>query len=135
MFFQKGEIWNINLNLGSQFTVGHEQGNIRPCLVIKVLPQVQLATIIPLPSQVAVSRFPYTHYIQLSPQNGLTAPSIAMIFHIRTVSFKRFIKRIGNLENNDWDSIYNLIEDFFLHNFLFPFYGNHFFSNFSMTSL
>ena len=108
----KEEIWEINLQMGSQSIVGHEQGASRPCVVMKVLPAIQMATIIPLTSKLKVLRYPYTLEILPTPQNGLSSTSIAMIFQIRSVSFPRFISQYGILENNEFIDIQNLICDF-----------------------
>ncbi|MHA1648416.1 MAG: type II toxin-antitoxin system PemK/MazF family toxin [Promethearchaeota archaeon] len=106
------EIWEINLQMGSQSIVGHEQGASRPCVIMKVLPSIQMATVIPLTSQLRVLRFPYTSEILSTPQNGLTTTSIAMIFQIRSVSFHRFQSKYGILENEDFSDIQDLICDF-----------------------
>ena len=108
----KKEIWEINLQMGSQSIIGHEQGASRPCVVMKVLPTIQMAIIIPLTSKLRVLRFPYTLEIQPTFQNGLTSTSIAMIFQIRSVSFNRFGSQYGILEDNEFTDIQNLICDF-----------------------
>jgi mRNA interferase MazF len=107
------EIWTINLQMGNQSIIGHEQGRTRPCVVVKNLPHLQMATIIPFSSVLSVSRFPYTHEIQPSSQNGLSLTSVAMIFQVRSVSYRRFLKQWGILEEDDIGDIKNLISDFF----------------------
>ena len=106
------ETWKINLQMGSQSIVGHEQGASRPCVVMKVLPKIRMATIVPMTSQLRVLRFPYTLEVQSTPQNGLTSTSIAMIFQIRSVSFHRFQSKYGVLENDEFGDIQDLICDF-----------------------
>ncbi|MHA1674464.1 MAG: type II toxin-antitoxin system PemK/MazF family toxin [Promethearchaeota archaeon] len=110
---QERELWVLNLQLGSESIIGHEQGRTRPCVVIKVLPRLKMATIIPLTSNIGVSRFPYTHEIQPTKQNGLSRTNIAMIFQVRSVSFNRFKNNLGDLENIDFTEIKDLISDFF----------------------
>jgi mRNA-degrading endonuclease toxin of MazEF toxin-antitoxin module len=100
--------------MGNHSIIGHEQGNIRPCVVVKVQPRIQMATVIPLTSVLRVSRFPYTHEIQPSGQNGLSSTSIAMIFQVRSVSYRRFLNSVGILEQNEMTEILDLISDFFL---------------------
>ncbi len=111
---QEQEVWMLNLQMGSQSIIGHEQGSSRPCVVIKVLSQLQMATIIPLTSNLSALRFPYTHEIIPSSQNGLSATSIAMIFQVRSVAFNRFKNKRGDLEMLDYKDIKNLISDFLL---------------------
>lgn len=100
--------------MGSQSIIGHEQGATRPCVIMKVLPAVQLATVIPLTRTLSILRFPYTLEIQPSTQNGLSSTSIAMIFQIRSVNFHRFRSKYGILENDEFTDIQNLISDFIL---------------------
>jgi len=107
------EIWKINLQMGSQSIIGHEQGKTRPCVVVKNLPKVRMATIIPLSSVLSVTRFPYTHEIQPSSQNGLSSTSVAMIFQVRSVSYGRFMEQWGILEEEEVGVIKDLIADFF----------------------
>ncbi len=60
--------------------------------------QLPTVLVIPLTSQTATTRFPATLPIQPDAQNGLSVPSVALIFQMRVVD-KRFIKeRLGRLD-------------------------------------
>lgn len=75
-----------------------ERGN-RPAIAV----QTDVATspmlmIVPITSALGALRFPFTVKIEPSEQNGLTLPSVAMVFQMRAIDRKRIIRRIGELE-------------------------------------
>ncbi|MBD2534952.1 type II toxin-antitoxin system PemK/MazF family toxin [Nostoc flagelliforme FACHB-838] len=75
-----------------------EKGN-RPAIVV----QIDIATspmlmIVPVTSSLGALRFPFTVRIEPSEQNGLTLPSVAMVFQLRAIDRKRIIQKIGELE-------------------------------------
>jgi mRNA interferase MazF len=97
---RRGEVWYADLPVPSG-EQGHEQIGMRP--VVIVLSDLSPATnpmvmIVPLTSQQEALRFPHTISVLPSPQNGLTLPSVLLVFQMRAVSRARFKKRIGLLE-------------------------------------
>ncbi|MBW4457885.1 MAG: type II toxin-antitoxin system PemK/MazF family toxin [Nostoc indistinguendum CM1-VF10] len=75
-----------------------EKGN-RPAIAV----QTDIATspmliIVPVTSSLGALRFPFTVRIEPSQQNGLTLPSVAMVFQLRAIDRKRIIQKIGELE-------------------------------------
>jgi len=75
-----------------------EKGN-RPAIAV----QTDIATspmlmIVPVTSSLGALRFPFTVRIEPSEQNGLTLPSVAMVFQLRAIDRKRVIQKIGELE-------------------------------------
>lgn len=110
--FEK-ELWIVELSISPTDAIGHEQMKRRPCLVIKANPSVELATIIPLTSQVKTQNFPDTIFIPKTNYNCLEADSIGLVFQIRSLSFKRFRKFIGEIENEVFEKIRILIRDYF----------------------
>lgn len=67
---------------------GHEQDFYRPGLVFaKHL--TGLATIIPLTSSKEALQYPFTQLVQKSAINLLSKDSVALIFHMRSVDFKK----------------------------------------------
>ena len=75
-----------------------EKGN-RPAIAV----QTDIATspmlmIVPVTSSLGALRFPFTVRIEPSEQNGLTLPSVAMVFQLRAIDRKRIIQKIGELE-------------------------------------
>ncbi|MBE9232470.1 type II toxin-antitoxin system PemK/MazF family toxin [Cuspidothrix issatschenkoi LEGE 03284] len=75
-----------------------EKGN-RPAIAV----QTDIATspmlmIVPVTSSLGALRFPFTVRIEPSERNGLTLPSVAMVFQLRAIDRKRIIQKIGELE-------------------------------------
>ncbi len=93
---RRGEIWLINLDP----TLGAEIKKSRPAVIVNddaigILP---LRIIVPLTDwkeRYAVA--PWMIRIDPDPQNGLTKPSAADAFQIRSVSQERFIRLFGNI--------------------------------------
>jgi len=94
------------MNIGDIYTVeippsdGHEQAGPRPAIIVQA-PQFesQLPTvlIVPLTSQLAAQAFPGTFVIHPDSENGLTAPSVALVFQLRAIDKRRLKYMIGNL--------------------------------------
>lgn len=75
-----GDIWVVDIpELGT-----HEQSGMRPAVVVARVTKT-IATIIPCTSNKAALRFPFTYSIEPTKENGLTSPSIALVFHIRAL--------------------------------------------------
>ena len=75
-----------------------EKGN-RPAIAV----QTDVATspmlmIVPVTSSLGALRFSFTVRIEPSQLNGLTLPSVAMVFQMRAIDRKRIIRKIGELE-------------------------------------
>jgi mRNA interferase MazF len=105
----KGEIWLINLDP----TVGAEIRKMRPAVVVSedaigILP---LRIIVPLTDwkeRYAVA--PWMVAIIPDAKNGLTKPSAADAFQIRSVSQERFVQRIGALNKEQIVQILKAIQ-------------------------
>jgi mRNA interferase MazF len=75
-----------------------EKGN-RPAIAVQTDgPNAPMLMIVPITSALAARRFAFTIELTPSPMNGLTLPSIAMVFQMRAIDRKRIIKTIGTLE-------------------------------------
>ena len=92
---KKGEIWILNL----PFSDGREQSGIRPGLVIGDT-KVEMIITIPLTSNIQALKFPNTVEIKKSQKNGLDKDSIALMFQIQSLDRKRFVNKIGELEDS-----------------------------------
>jgi mRNA interferase MazF len=83
--------------------VGHEQVGLRPALVVQDDSAGEILSVImivPFTSNLKAQRFPHTLMIQPSRQNGLTVPSVLLVFQLRAIDKQRVRKRIGQLEND-----------------------------------
>lgn len=78
-----------------------EKGN-RPAVAVQAdIASSPMLMIVPVTSALAALRFPFTVRIEPSSTNGLTLPSVAMVFQLRAIDRKRIIRKIGELEADD----------------------------------
>lgn len=97
---KRGEVWLVAL----PFTAGKEQSGQRPAVVAQDAIYGQrspLVLVVPLTSQLAALRFPATLRIDPSVENGLSVPSVAMVFQTRAVDRSRFLRSVGELGSED----------------------------------
>ncbi len=95
-----GEVWVVDIpELGT-----HEQSGIRPAVVIARVTKT-IATIIPCTSNMMALRFAYTHLLEQTKENGLTAPSVALIFHMRALDISYLKKKIGRIDKKTLTAI------------------------------
>jgi mRNA interferase MazF len=85
-------------------TDGKEQSGYRPGIIISN-PTKDIAIIIPFTSNILALRFPFTLKIEPNPQNGLSVPSILLIFQIRAIDKTRIKNKLGKLDENSIISI------------------------------
>ncbi len=99
---KQGEIWNANLDPSR----GSEQAGQRPVVIISgdLLNQyLKIVIACPLTSQVKN----YKGNVVLEPddRNGLKARSEILVFHVRSLSKDRLIKKIGSLSPQELETI------------------------------
>ncbi len=78
----RGDVAYINLPLVSGSRV---QRGRRPAVLVTADTALQgnlMTMIVPLTTTLTATRFPFTFRIEPSPQNGLSAPSIALVFQL-----------------------------------------------------
>jgi mRNA interferase MazF len=101
---RRGEIWLINLDP----TVGAEIRKTRPAAIVSddavgILP---LKVVVPLTDwkeRYAVA--PWMSKIDPDAQNGLSKPSAADAFQVRSLSQERFVRRLGQLSTEKMQEI------------------------------
>ena len=86
---------------------GHEQAGLRPGVVLSE--QNGVAIIIPLTTNTTALRFSSAYAITDDKQNGLTAPSVALVFQLRAVDVGRIVKRLGSVSIKDARSLNKII--------------------------
>jgi mRNA interferase MazF len=75
-----------------------EEKGTRPAIAVQAdEEQSPLLMVIPVTSSMGALRFAFTLEIQPSKLNGLTLPSVAMIFQLRAIDPRRIVKKIGRL--------------------------------------
>ena len=101
---KKGEVWRVRIPPAP----GHGQAGERPAVVLQELAfnnSLPTTLIVPLTSKMAASRFQGTLVIQPDQQNGLTAPSVALVFQVRALDRQSCLKPIGILDPGTLDQI------------------------------
>jgi mRNA interferase MazF len=102
---KKGEVWRVRIPPAP----GHAQTGERPAVILQELVfnnSLPTTLIVPLTSKLAASRFPGTVLIQPDRQNGLSAPSVALVFQLRTIDRQQCIKLLGVLDPATLDQIF-----------------------------
>jgi len=105
----KGEIWQVKLPPAN----GHEQSGDRPAIIIqddKFIQTLPMVLVVPLTSVSLAKRFPATLVIQPDELNGLSFTSIALIFQIRSLDKRRFIRKIGSIDKNILDHVLKILD-------------------------
>ena len=85
---QQGEVWRVRL----PFIAGREQAGERPAIIIAndaFLSDLPLVLVVPLTGEMAASRFAGTLVVEPDTKNGLTKPSIALVFQTRALDKRR----------------------------------------------
>ena len=102
--FQRGEIWRVNLNP----TQGDEIGKTRPCVILSGASagRLNLRIVVPITDW----KDHYANYFwmpRLEPDvnNGLTKPSAADAFQVRSASVTRFVSYVGTITDERLDRI------------------------------
>jgi len=99
---KQGEIWYVNLDP----TKGSEQSGYRPVTIISGnLLNKYLNVVIACPLTTKIKN--YKGNIVLSPNetNGLQQISEILIFHIRSISKDRFVKKIGTINTDEIEKL------------------------------
>jgi mRNA interferase MazF len=99
---RRGEVWQVNLDP----TVGDEMRKNRPCVVLTAdgLGRLRLKTVVPI-TDPAKGQPLWQVPISPTPANGLSKPSVADAFQVRTLSLNRFTTRLGKLTAQEMDDI------------------------------
>jgi mRNA interferase MazF len=80
---------------------GHAQSGERPAIIVQELTfnnSLPTTLVVPLTSKLAASRFDGTLVIQPNQENGLSMPSVALVFQMRTLDQRNCINQLGTLD-------------------------------------
>lgn len=93
----RGDILLIALPESDQ----REEKGTRPAIAVQTDTAVSpMLIVVPVTSSLGALRFQFTVKIEPSTTNGLTQPSIAMVFQLRAIDPKRIVRKLGELESN-----------------------------------
>lgn len=102
----RGEIFFVDLP--HQSTGAREQSGRRPVIVVQTdATSARLPTlmVVPLATNLRRLRFPHTIRVDPSPENGLTQPSVLLVFQLRSMDKNRILRSIGILEDTYLDQL------------------------------
>ena len=98
----RGDIVLVNLPQSAD-GAGHEQVGTRPALIVHddaTSDTLSVVMIVPFTSNLKAQRFPHTILIPPSRANGLTVPSVLLVFQLRAIDRQRVTGKLGHLEDN-----------------------------------
>jgi len=79
-----------------------EQSGRRPAVAVQTdLAGEPMLVVAPITSNLAALRFAFSVRVEPSPENGLTLPSIVMVFQLRAVDKQRLVRKIGQISKAD----------------------------------
>jgi mRNA interferase MazF len=102
---QRGEVWKVDI----PFTPGHAQAGERPAVIVQDAPFIATlptVLVVPFTGSQSATRFPATVLVQPDGQNGLTIPSVALVFQMRVLDQRCCLQRLGVLEAATLDQIF-----------------------------
>jgi mRNA interferase MazF len=91
----RGDVFLVSLPASDR----REETGKRPAIAVQTNSAFSpMLMVVPVTSSLRAMRFPFTVKIEPSDRNGLTVPSVAMVFQMRAIDPKRIISKIGELE-------------------------------------
>ena len=104
---KRGDIVLVNLPQSAD-GAGHEQVGTQPALVVQNdagEESLSVIMIVPFTSNLKAQQFLHTILIEPSKENGLSVPSVLLVFQLRAIDKKRVTKKIGQLEDELMDKV------------------------------
>ncbi|SRR5713101_1632016 len=101
---KKGEVWRVRI----PFAPGHAQTGDRPAIIIQedhFIQTLPTVLIVPFTSSMGAARFDGTLVVAPDGQNGLTVPSVALIFQARALDKRDCLRRQGALDPTTMDQV------------------------------
>ena len=103
---------DIRLSEAPENVMYNEQKGVRATLITAINKVPPMVMTVPLTAEDDASRFPRTVKIKKSNKNRLYADSVALVFQLRSLSTKRLIRKIGELEESYSESIKREIKSY-----------------------
>jgi len=105
---KQGEIWYADLSP----VKGSEQAGYRPVIIISGnLLNKYLQIVIACPLTTSVKNYKGNVILEPSKENGLEKTSEILIFHIRSISKNRLVKKIGHINSDELEDIKTGLND------------------------
>jgi mRNA interferase MazF len=93
--------------------MGHAQAGERPAVIVQSdawTPALPTLLIVPFTGRLSTAaRFPGALVVQPDGRNGLTIPSVALVFQLTALDKRSFLQRLGDLDPATLAQIVDLI--------------------------
>jgi mRNA interferase MazF len=102
---KRGEVWRVRL----PSVPGHTQAGVRPAVIMQddqATASLPTVLIVPFTSTQAALRFPGTRAVQPDGHNGLSAPSVALVFQLTAIDKTNCLQSLGILDPATLDQIF-----------------------------
>jgi mRNA interferase MazF len=106
---KKGEVWRVRIPAAP----GHAQAGERPAIILQELPyndSLPTTLVVPLTSKLSAARFDGTLTIQPDQQNGLSAPSVALVFQMRVLDQRNCLTPLGVVDQATLDRVIAILD-------------------------
>lgn len=104
----QGEIWQANLNPYK----GSEQGGFRPVVILSGnLLNRHLHVVITATLTTKIKKYKGNPVLKPSKTNGLINESELLVFHIRSISKDRLVRKIGNIDTKELELAIKTLND------------------------
>jgi len=110
---KKGEVWRLRF----PFAAGKTQAGERPAVIVHNEPSLSslpVVLVVPFTSQLAAARFAGTLTVQPDGLNGLSLPSVALVFQLGAQDKRNLRQRLGELDPATMDAILDMIQQLML---------------------
>jgi len=105
---KQAEIWYADLNP----VKGSEQAGYRPVVIISGdLLNKYLQIVIACPLTTSIKNYKGNVVLKPSTENGLEKTSEILVFHIRSISKDRLVKRIGHITSEELEKLKSGLND------------------------
>lgn len=105
----RGDVWWVRMPPRG----GHLQAGNRPAVLIqddRFIASLSTVLIVPFTSSTASTRFDGTLLVQPDGNNGLTVPSVALVFQATALDQRDVLRKLGQLDAATLDKILTLLD-------------------------
>ncbi len=98
----RGDVLLVSLPI----TDGREQSGRRPAIAVQTdIAGEPMLVVTPVTSNPKAARFQFTVNIEPSAENGLSEPSVVMVFQMRAIDKSRVVRKLGRLSKADLELV------------------------------
>lgn len=105
----RGEVWRVRIPSAPD----HAQTGQRPAIIVQdsiYVASLPTVLIVPFTSTLSAARFDGTLVVQPDHQNGLTQPSVALVFQLRALDQRDCLHFLGTLDTATLDQVFALLD-------------------------